>query len=333
MRIPRRLVTVTASVATVAAAAGVATLLATVAGSPHPGRPAPDDAALRPVHVTLPVGPAAYLGAYTPGSPQGYAGMESFTAATGHQPNIALYYSGWNEPFQASFARAAHARRAVVAVQIDPRGVSVAAIAAGKYDAYLISYARAVERFGDQTGQGVIIGFGHEMNGPWYPWGYGHLAPSVFVAAWRHIVDVFRRQGADNVTWLWTVSWDDHLNVAPPAAWWPGASYVTWVGLDGYYYHAGDQFAAIFGPATNQIRQLTLDPLLIAETAVAPGPAQAAGIRNLFAGIGARGDLGLIWFDADQHGGPYKLDWRLEGDPAALAAFRQASAGYQQAVG
>ena len=28
----------------------------------------------------------------------------------------------------------------------------------------------------------------------------------MFVAAWRHIVTVFRALGARNVTWLWTVN-------------------------------------------------------------------------------------------------------------------------------
>ena len=48
--------------------------------------------------------------------------------------------------------------------------------------------------------------FGHEMNGTWYSWGYEHVPAAVFVAAWRHIVNVFRAVGATNVTWMWTVN-------------------------------------------------------------------------------------------------------------------------------
>ena len=44
------------------------------------------------------------------------------------------------------------------------------------------------------------------MNGTWYSWGYQHTSPAAFVAAWRHIVTVFRAVGAWNVTWLWTVN-------------------------------------------------------------------------------------------------------------------------------
>ena len=41
----------------------------------------------------------------------------------------------------------------------------------------------------------VVIGFGHEMNAPWYSWGYRHVPAATFVAAWRHIVTLFRRSG------------------------------------------------------------------------------------------------------------------------------------------
>ena len=54
-------------------------------------------------------------------------------------------------------------------------------IAAGGYDSYLRSFANSVRDFGHP----VVIGFGHEMNAPWYSWGYGSVPPSTFVAAWR----------------------------------------------------------------------------------------------------------------------------------------------------
>jgi nucleotide-binding universal stress UspA family protein len=59
-----------------------------------------------------------------------------------------------------------------VLVQLEPKGVTLASIAAGGSDAYLRSYADAVVAFGHP----VILSFGHEMNGNWYPWGYGHAS-------------------------------------------------------------------------------------------------------------------------------------------------------------
>ncbi len=78
------------------------------------------------------------------------------------------------------------------------------------------------------------------MNATWYSWGYHHVPPATFVAAWRHVVTLFRDQGAGNVTWLWTIN-ATLGSTGPIAAWWPGARYVTWVGIDGYYYRPRGQ--------------------------------------------------------------------------------------------
>ena len=135
----------------------------------------------------LPATPGSYIGLYPEGVPGSYAGVTAFTTATGIRPDVVPYYSGWFEPFQAEFAATA-ANGAVPLVQINPDGVSVAAIAAGRYDAYLSDYAEAVRAYH----RPVILGFGHEMNGNWYSWGNQHTSPAVFVAAWRHIVNLFR---------------------------------------------------------------------------------------------------------------------------------------------
>ena len=46
----------------------------------------------------------------------------------------------------------------------------------------------------------------HEMNGNWYPWGgtVNGNSPETFKRAWRRMHDIFRREGADNVRWVFT---------------------------------------------------------------------------------------------------------------------------------
>jgi mannan endo-1,4-beta-mannosidase len=276
--------------------------------------------------ASLPTAPDSYLGVFEPTSPKSYSGVTAFASASGRHPDIAMYYSGWGEPFRVAFAVTARANGAVPLVQVNPAGPSLAAIAAGKYDAYLRSYATAVRIYR----YSVIIGFGHEMNGQWYPWGRGHVAPSVFVAAWRHIVDMFRAQGARNVTWLWTVNIVRHKGkLVPLAPWWPGNSYVTWVGIDGYYTHSTDTFSGLFGATIASVRGFTKRPILLAETAVGQS-AGVAKIADLFAGIKQFGLLGFVWFDMTQHGSLYFQDWRLESNPAALAAFRKSVASMRK---
>jgi hypothetical protein len=260
----------------------------------------------------LPARTGSYWGVFEPGVPASSQPVQQLAAVTGEAPRIELYFSSWGEPFQAGFARAAFDRGALALVQIEPRQVNLAAVAAGDLDGYLRSFAGQVRAFGEP----VIIGFAHEMNGPWYPWGFGHDSPATWVAAWRHVVTVFRQQHADNVTWLWTVN-IIAPGIPPPGPWWPGGAYVTWVGIDGYYYEPDDTFAGVFGPTIAAVRRLTSKPVLVAETGIAPGAVPGA-MPGLIAGINQYRLLGLVWFDAG--GIP---DWRLEGHPAAIAAFRQ----------
>ena len=206
LRRRRRIVTTSlAIIAAAAIAAGVS--LYNLYGKPaeHTG----------PLPVNLPTTPQSYLGVFADGAPASSGGVTAFTSATGARPDVLMYYSGWFESFQTSFATTAAKNGAVPLVQMDPDGVSVAAIASGRYDGYLSAYAEAVRAYRHP----VILSFGHEMNGNWYSWGYRHTSPAVFVAAWRHIVTLFRALGARNVTWLWTVNIvndTQHGRIPPP---------------------------------------------------------------------------------------------------------------------
>jgi mannan endo-1,4-beta-mannosidase len=262
--------------------------------------------------------PASYLGVYEATSPRSYARVADFGRMAGREPNVAGYFSGWAEPFATSFAEQAYRHHAAVLVQIDPSYASVAAIGNGSYDSYLRAYAGSVRHFG----HAVIIGFGHEMNAPWYSWGYPHIRPTTFVAAWRHIVRLFRAQGADNVTWLWTIN-TDLPRSGSVARWWPGSGYVTWVGVDGYFYRPSDTFTSVFGTTIRQVRTFTRKPVLLAETAAGQAAGQPGKIESLFAGMRRERALGLVWFDEDQHSGIYHQDWHVDRGTGAAAAFRR----------
>jgi hypothetical protein len=276
----------------------------------------------RATPASLPPDQASYLGVYETGALRSYQPVADFTRAAGQQPNLVGYYSGWGEPFETSFAETARSHGAATIMQWDPTLASVSKIASGGYDSYLRSFARSVRDFRHP----VVIGFGHEMNAYWYSWGYGQLPASTFVAAWRHIVTLFRAQRARNVTWLWTLQADEP-GTGPISSWWPGAKYVTWVGIDGYYYGPSENFFGIFGKTIAQVRTFTGLPVLLSEVAVGPKAGQARKIPDLFAGMRHYGTLGLVWFDIAQHQGTYHQDWHIEDNPAAEAAFRRAASG------
>lgn len=270
--------------------------------------------------MTVPSRGPLLTGVFADGVPMSWSPVQAFADATGTRPRIALYYSGWGEQFWPTFAQTARAHGAIVLVQLQPSSIPMAAIAGGRYDGYLTSYADTVRQYGHP----VVLGFGHEMNGTWYSWGAGHTSPEDFRAAWRHVVTVFRNAGASNVTWLWSIS---SLNAAssPLKQWWPGADWVDWVGVDGYYYRPSDTFAKVFGSTLSQLRRFTHQPVLISEAAIGPNGRETSQIAELFRGIRNDHLLGLVWFDEAQNNGGYHQDWRLEDNPAALAAYRKAA--------
>lgn len=305
----------TVVVAVIAVAAIAAGIILYNRSSDHP----------EPLPVNLPPATASYLGVFTKGVPKSYSGVTAFANATGAKPDVVMYYSGWYMPFPHTFATTAADNGAVPLVQMDPENIKLADIVAGRYDGYLSAYAEAVRAYRHP----VILSFGHEMNGTWYSWGYGKTSPRVFIAAWRHIVTLFRALGAKNVTWLWTVNIinDTQTGTIPsPNRWWPGSSYVTWVGIDGYYLKPSWKFAPLFGPTIGDIRELTSDPILIAETGAVPASGQSAKIADLFAGIRQYGLLGFVWFDAtNDKGVPFGIS-----SPAAIAAFRKGATAYSK---
>jgi mannan endo-1,4-beta-mannosidase len=310
----------------------VIAVLAIVAAGTVAVRAGLQDKAKRPlppryhaVAKVLPTQPESYLGVFARPAPSSYTGVASFSRLTTLTPRIVMYFSGWREQFRAGFAHTAASHGEVPLVQIDPAGVSLAAIAGGHYDSYLREYASEVIAYGGA----VILSFGHEMNGDWYSWGNGSTSPAEFVAAWRHIVTVFRGENVLNVSWLWTVNIISKPGgaIPSPAKWWPGPSYVTWVGIDGYYLQPSYRFSSLFGPTITAVREITKDPILISETG-ATGPTQATKIANLAAGIRQYGLLGFVWFD----GFGKKQDWQITSRPA-INALRAAAGGYGKSGG
>jgi hypothetical protein len=277
-----------------------------------------------PLDPLLSTQSVSYLGVYEPDAPGSYTGIQQFAHGIDRQPNLVLYYSHWLKPFDVNFATTAAKHGATTIVQIAPNNISIASIASGRYDGYIRSYADAVKAFGHQ----VILSFGHEMNGNWNSYGFQNTPAKVYVAAWRHVVSIFRQLGVMNVTWLWTVNIVDGLpDVTNPAPWWPGSSYVNWVGIDGYYYGLSETFASLFGPTIADVRGLTKAPILIAETGASVSSDQSAKIADLFAGVRTFGLLGFVLFDQD--GVKSTQSWRID-SPADFSTLRQEIKAYMK---
>ena len=109
-------------------------------------------------------------------------------------------------------------------------------ISAGRFDDDLQRWAEGARTFG----RPILIEWGMEPNGKWFAWNgkwHGRAAgPPQYLEAYRHIVDVMRAAGADNLQWVWHVNWDDD----PESRWnrlenyFPGADYCAWMAVSAY---------------------------------------------------------------------------------------------------
>ncbi|MCC9309635.1 beta-mannanase [Kitasatospora sp. RB6PN24] len=258
-----------------------------------------------------------YLGVSADGAPTSMDSITAFAQQVGKQPNLIESYSGWGDNFDAKGAKNAWDAGAVSYIAWEPFTVSLADIAAGKSDDYIRGYAAAIRNLDVP----VALSFAHEMNGGWYAWGTKHATPDQFVAAYRHVHDVFAQLGAGNVIWVWSPNSINPMPNVQLQPYYPGDTYVDWVGIVAYYTHLeAGTFQQLYIPTLTEVRQFTDKPFLISETASEPGARKPADIANLAAGVIAHPDcLGFIWFDYNK-----EVDWKVDSDPQALAAFKRA---------
>jgi cellulose synthase (UDP-forming) len=200
--------------------------------------------------------------------------------------------------------------------------VSLSYIASGRYDRYIRSWARAAAAYR----RPILLRFMHEMNGTWYPWAIttNGNSESTYVAAWRHVHDLFAAAGASNVSWVWTINSfpgldDQHRDLA---GYYPGDAYVDWVSVTGFNWGDSLGFDAwrsvdeIFAGSYNALTRLH-KPIMVSEIGtVADGSGDPARwIRRALSRFAEAYPQvkAVVWFDSPY---PGDADFRLEGNEA-----------------
>ncbi|MBF0412404.1 MAG: glycosyltransferase [Desulfamplus sp.] len=144
-----------------------------------------------------------------------------------------IFWSPWDKPYVENRG---------------PDRFNLPDILAGKWDSYIDKWAEAARQY-DKP---LMIAWGIEMNGSWFPWSgrdYGggevigekngkpiYKGPELVKKAYRYVVDRVRAKRADNIIWGF------HANnfSAPQESWneianyYPGSDYVDWLGLSVY---------------------------------------------------------------------------------------------------
>ncbi len=191
-------------------------------------------------------------------------------------------------------------------------------IVGGGQDSYIKSFASSIKQFGGA----VVLRFGHEMNGDWYPW--GNRAPD-YKLAYQHIHTMFANENVKNVTWMWSVNVGANPNEL--SNFYPGDSQVNIIGIDGFNFGTiqnfggWQSFTTIFQPTYQFLVQKFSKPLMISETASAEfGGDKAAWVSSMLSN-----ELPskfpkikeIIWFNLLK-----ETDWRIDSSPSSLQAFK-----------
>jgi beta-mannanase len=232
----------------------------------------------------------------------------------GRKLAIRAIFVSWEEQWPDERVRADHRNGRLSLVTW--AGTDLGSIAAGACDTLIRERAHAVKNLGFP----IFVRWGAEMNGDWHAWG---KQPTAYVDAWRRIHTIFEEEGAPNVAWVWSPSipqgdWD---------AYYPGDSYVDWIGGDSYNWGLSrpdtrwQPFAELLAPfykyATGKEK-----PLMLAEIGSAEqGGRKSEWVQTAFGALEERFPAVKAWIHQQYEDG--EADWRVNSSPESLAAYRQ----------
>lgn len=266
-----------------------------------------------------------------------YWGERSFPARNielmaRHKALPLIFWSPWTSPYEEDRG---------------PDEARLENILDGRWDAYIDMWADGARAY-DRP---LLVSWGLEMNGSWFPWSgcfYNpkphpadkhppdHPGPELYKRTYRYVVDRVRARGARKIQWVF------HANnfSFPDEPWnqmsryYPGADYVDWLGLSAYgKLFPGDPWRRFTQVMDEPYRQLCLldpaKPVIMAEWGVGEFPDtgnKAEFIRDAFKGFKTsypRLKAAVFWHERWENKDETYSNLRVNSSPEALAVFRE----------
>jgi hypothetical protein len=220
-------------------------------------------------------------------------------------------------------------------------------IESGTWDGYIDDWARAAREYGKP----LLVAWGYEMNGNWFPWcgvfhGGGepdpaagphrHRGPDLYRRVYRHVVDRVRAAGASNISWVFQTN--NTPDPAEPwnimAAYYPGSNYVDWLAMSAYgKQYPGEDWTTVREAFHRPYAELAaLDPkqpILMAEWGIAEFPDQGSKAEWIAEALGRmehempRLKGAIFWHDFWRNGDRGDSNLRVDSSPGALRAYRE----------
>ena len=259
----------------------------------------------------------------------------------------AYFSNSWGDSFAfpADDARAVHEAGAVPFIRLMPRShweeytpeplYALQAIADGRFDRELTQWARDAR----DVGFPLMLQFCAEVNRDWYPWNGKYNGEEkgtlLYRQAYRHVVDIFRREEVWNATWFFHVD----VEAEPDVAWnamrnyYPGDEYVDWLGISVHptqtQKYPWKSFTEVLDAGYAELTAISPSkPVAVLEWGVTdsyPGGDKAAWIRDAFAAIrsGRYPQVKAMAYWNQDYEHDYAQAWlRIDSSPGALNAYR-----------
>ena len=271
-----------------------------------------DLAVSKPKDILVPA-QGALLGHY-----YGAGSIAQTDARIGRKPAVHLVYYGWTDNWTSSAAtRADFADGRIPLVNWEPFDVDFDDIISGKLDSTIRARADGAKALGKK----FFLDFAAEMN---EEEGWGGHDPAKYIAAYRHIHDIFVNRGATNVVWAWCPNVTDSPDAPSTMSYYPGDSYVDWTGVDGYNWGTSDpdfdwqSFNDVFADIYKKLAAKG-KPIIIGEMASDEvGGSKAQWINSVVPTLKSKFPLikAFVWFDIDK-----ERHWQINSSSSSLAAY------------
>lgn len=253
----------------------------------------------------------ALLGQY-----YGAGNLAQTAAKLGRTPPVHLTYYAWTDDWTGAVTKADLTAGRIPLVNWEPHKIDFAKIVDGSLDATIVARANGSKALGKK----FFLDFAAEMNGD-EAWSSNN-AP-LYVAAYRHIHDIFLAAGATNVIWAWCPNVTDiDGGNKHTMDYYPGDAYVDWTGVDGYNWGTKNGGWQTFQQVFREIYPLLAarkKPIMIGEMSSAQvGGDKGKWIDEIIPTLRASFPLikCLVWFDINK-----EADWRISSSPESEAAF------------
>lgn len=287
-----------------------------------------------------------YFGMHLDGVPEDMSKISKYEEAFGHKIEVIHYFQDWTISLVNQNLYNIKNHGSIPLISWIPaeygKGVNQTKyrldnITNGNFDSYIRASARAAR----DTGVTIWLRPFHEMNGNWVSYGgtVNGNEPGDFIPAWRHVVNIFKQEGANNVKFVWSPNANSIPNTPENAIskYFPGDYYVDIIGIDGYnwgtvapswnskWYYPTE----IFTPSINEIRKLSQKPIIFAETSsVEDGGSKDEWIEEIFDYQRLNelysNFMGVIWYNKIEPGRDgRKLDFRLNSNEISVKTVRR----------